>query len=283
MRTGLVLEGGASRTYFSCGVLDALLDMGIYTDDLIGVSAGISFGVSYVSRQKERNLQILKNYVSDKRYMGVRHLLNRRNRSLYNLDFVFDAIPNGLVPFDYDVFNSREGSCIAVLTDVEKGEAVYMEMPRDDRQFMALRASCALPLLFQPIEIDGRKYMDGGIADSVPFQYLLDHGCDKVIVLLTRPRDYRKEHEGAEKLIRIACRKYPRLVEKVLSRPERYNEQSEQLCRLEEEGRAFVIAPTDTHGISRTEKKLQILEPFYREGYDYCLGIREKLEAFLNE
>ena len=282
MKLGLILEGGASRTYFSCGVMDALLDLNILADDVIGVSAGISFGVSYVSRQKERNLQILRKYVNDSRYMGAKHLLSRKNRSYYNLDFVFGDIPNGLVPFDYETFESRAGSCIAVVTDAETGEAVYMEMP-PDRSFMALRASCALPLLFQPIEINGRKYMDGGISDSIPFQYGIDNGCDKVIVLLTHPRSFVKEHEGAEKLIKIACRKYPLLVKKVCDRPDRYNRQIEELKQLETAGRAFVIAPPDTHGIGRTEKNPKILEPFYKEGYDFCMSVSEELKKFLKE
>lgn len=282
MKIGLILEGGASRTYFSCGVLDALLDLNIYAEDMVGVSAGISFGVSYVSRQKGRNLEILQKYVSDKRYMGARHLLNRKNRSYYNLDFVFGEIPESLVPFDHQAFDGRSGSCIAVMTDVETGEPVYMEMA-PDKKFMALRASCALPLLFQPIEIDGRKYMDGGVSDSIPFQYALDHGCDKVIVLLTRPRDFVKTHESAEKLIRVACRKYPKLVEKVSTRPERYNKQVEQLRQLEAEGRAFVIAPPDTHGIGRTEKDPKILEPFYKEGYGFCMSIKDELRIFTEQ
>ena len=223
MKIGLVIEGGASRTYFACGVMDWLLKNNIHTDYVIGVSAGISFGVSYSSRQFERNLRILKNYEEDKRYMGVRHLLDRRNRSYYNLEFVFETVPKELVPFDYETFYGRKEQCVAVVTRLDSGEAEYIEMPVDDN-FNVLKASCALPILFTPIELKGALYMDGGIADSIPFRKAISDGCDKVIVLLSHPRGYVKGKESATPLVKLIYRKYDRFLDSFQSRPERYNE-----------------------------------------------------------
>ena len=175
MKIGLVLEGGASRTYFSCGAMDRMLELKIYADYVIGVSAGISFGVSYSSRQTGRNRRIMTDYQHNKQYAGIRHLLDRKNKSYYNLKYVFDDIPNGLLPFDYETFDGRKESCIAVVTDMESGKPEYIELPAD-REFTALRASCALPLLFKPIEINGKLYMDGGVSDSLPFEKAFSDG-----------------------------------------------------------------------------------------------------------
>lgn len=284
MKLGLVIEGGASRTYFACGVMDWLLRENIHADYIIGVSAGISFGVSYCSRQFERNLRILKNYEEDKRYMGVRHLLDRSNRSYYNLKFVFEAIPKELVPFDYETFYGRKERCIAVVTRLDSGEAEYIDMPRDDN-FDVLKASCALPILFTPIELNGASYMDGGIADSVPFKKALEDGCDKVIVLLSHPRGYVKTKESATPLVKMVYRKYDRFLSSFLKRPERYNESIRELEELERQGKALVIAPSEESlkGIGRTEKKVSLLEPLYRSGFEEAERLREDIKRFIEE
>lgn len=280
MKLGLVIEGGASRTYFACGVMDRLLQSDIHADYIIGVSAGISFGVSYCSRQFERNLRILKNYEEDKRYMGARHLLDRRNKSYYNLEFVFETIPKELVPFDYETFYNRTEQCIAVVTRLDSGEAEYMEMPVDDN-FDVLKASCALPILFRPITLNGVQYMDGGIADSIPFKKALADGCDKVIVLLSHPRGYVKTKESATPLVKLAYRKHADFLNNFLKRPERYNESIKELERLEREGKALVLAPTEENlkGIGRTEKRVSLLEPLYRSGF----AAAEKLMGAIKE
>lgn len=283
MKLGLVIEGGASRTYFACGVMDWLLQENIHADYIIGVSAGISFGVSYCSRQFERNLRILKNYEEDRRYMGAKHLLDRKNKSFYNLEFVFERIPKELVPFDYETFYDRKEPCIAVVTRLDSGEAEYIDMPVDDN-FDVLKASCALPILFTPITLNGVQYMDGGIADSIPFKKALADGCDKVIVLLSHPRGYIKGKEKATPLVKLAFRKHKKFLNSFQKRPERYNESIRELEKLEKEGKALVIAPTEEElrGIGRTEKKVSLLEPLYRSGFEAAERLKEEIDEFIS-
>ena len=282
MKIGLVIEGGASRTYFACGVMDWLLQNDIHTDYVIGVSAGISFGVSYCSRQFERNLRILKGYEEDKRYMGVRHLFDRKNKSYYNLEFVFETIPKELVPFDYKTFYSRKEQCIAVVTRLDSGKAEYIEMPVDDN-FDVLKASCALPILFKPIVLNGVQYMDGGIADSIPFRKALEDGCDKVIVLLSRPRGYIKGKESVAPLVKLAYRKHKMFLNSFQNRPEMYNESIRELEKAEKEGIALALAPTEEElkGIGRTEKRVSLLEPLYRSGFEAAEKMGEKIKEFI--
>lgn len=283
MKIGLVIEGGASRTYFACGVMDKLLQEDIHADYIIGVSAGIAFGVSYCSRQFERNLRILKNYEEDKRYMGARHLLDRKNRSYYNLEFVFETIPKKLVPFDYKTFYGRKEQCIAVVTRLDNGEAEYIEMPVDDN-FDVLKASCALPILFKPIVLNETQYMDGGIADSIPFKKALADGCDKVIVLLSHPRGYVKGKESATPLVKLIYRKYDRFLNSFQNRPEKYNESIKELEALERQGKALVIAPSEKSlkGIGRTEKRVKLLEPLYRSGFAEAERVTKNIREFVN-
>lgn len=281
MKIGIIFEGGASRTYFSCGVIDALLDEKIYADYVIGVSAGISFGVSYCSRQKERNLRILEQYEEKGIYQGFHHMFRKSNKSYYNLDFVFGEVPNKLVPFDFEAFKNHEGDCLAVVTNIDTGLPEYIPVIPDDKCFTALRATCAIPILFQPVEINGKYYLDGGMSDSIPFDKAFEDGCDKVIAVLTRPRGYRKSKESTTSIINLKYKKYPKLMESFKNRPETYNKQIERLEALEKEGKALLLAPEETFGIGRFEKRKAKLIPFYRYGYDYAMRNMEKIKEFI--
>lgn len=282
MKLGITMEGGANRTIYSCGVTDAFLEENLMPDYFIGVSAGIAFGVSYLSKQKGRNLRVLRSYVADKRYMGLPHLLNRKERNFFNVDFVFGEIPNKLLPFDFEAFRAYSGEVFAVVTNIHTGKAEYLEVPRDDDSFQTLVASCALPLLFQPVKVGNHYYLDGGIADSIPYKKAIEAGCDKNIVILTRTRDYRKETDRTVKISSKMYRRYPKIAEAMLSRASRYNACLDELYELEKEGKVFIIAPNDTYGVGRAEKNLDKLERLYDEGYYQTKLLMPKLREYLN-
>lgn len=281
MKLGITFEGGASRTLFSCGVMDVLLKENIMADYIIGASAGISYAVSYASKQYERNLTITRKYMNDKRYMGVRHMFSPKNRGFYNLDFVFGEIPNKLVPYDYVEFANFKGNCVAVVTNVETGEAEYLEVPKNDKSWQLLRATCALPLLFPKIKIGGNFYLDGGVSDSIPFEKAISEGCDKNIVVLTRERGYVKKPEKASVAAELVYRKYPRLVNALKTRAERYNQCIKRLEELEKQGKVLVIAPETTMGVKRTENDPVILEKLYRLGVSQTEKLVPTIKSYL--
>ena len=279
MKLGITMEGGASRTVFSCGVTDAFLEEDIMPDYFIGVSAGIAYGVSYLSRQKGRNLTIIQKYMNDKRYMGMRHLFKGRN--FYNIPFVFEEIPNKLEAFDYEAFQAFPGKVEACVTNLHSGKAQYLEVPRQDDKFEVLVASCALPILFQPVKVGRHYYLDGGISDSVPFKHAMEEGCDKNIVILTRERGYVKKQERAGGISMKLYKKYPNIVEDLRTRPERYNACMKELSEREEAGEVFVIAPETTYGIGRTESNPDKLTMLYEEGYRQAKSQMADLKRYL--
>lgn len=280
MKTGLVLEGGALRAIFSSGVCDGLLEGGIMTDYVIGVSAGIAYGVSYVSKQPRRNLEVVTRYAPDKRYMGLRNLTDRSNRSYFGLEFGFSTIPNELVPFDYDAFEAFPGEVEAVVTNLNTGRADYLPVPRRDKEATVLRASCAMPLLFPIFEINGQPYLDGGIGDGIPWRRALDK-CDRVVVVLTRPRSYRRKPDRMMKLIRKHYRDYPAFVEAMEHRAEVYNEHRAELFQAEREGKLLVIAPRTTLGVARTERDTEKLRLLWAEGYQTVVDRMEEIRDYL--
>ena len=281
MKTGMVLEGGAVRTIYSTGVCDALLTRNLMTDYVIGVSAGIAYGVSYVSRQPRRNLDIMVGYINDRRYMGFGNLLRRDNRAYFGLDFVFSKIPNELIPFDYDTFAAYPGEVEAVVTNLDTGGAEYFPVPRRDDKFLLLQATCALPFLFPVFHIDGKPCMDGGAADAIPYERAFAKGCDRVVAVLTRERDYVRQPEKLQPLIDLVYRKYPRFCDTMRRRADAYNESRQKLFRLEREGRALIFTPTSTSGFHRTERDVEKIRALWQDGWDQGMARLDETEAFL--
>lgn len=261
----LILEGGTFRPIFSAGVMDALLEEDVMFPYVIGVSAGICDGFSYVSRQEKRNLQILMNHRNDPRYIGKRNML--KEKSLFGLDFVYDTIPNKLYPFDWDTFNQYQGKILVGVTNAKTGKAEYMDGKYLDRKCMMLRATCAIPLVFPEIQIDGIPYYDGGIADPIPVRKAVRDGNKKHLILLTRPKDYHKEPSKSHKAAAVLLkRKYPNLPQLLLNRHQRYNYTVKFCEQLEEAGDAVIIRPDQP--IDSFESDIDVLENTYQAGYD---------------
>ncbi len=280
MKTGLVMEGGAFRTIFSTGICDALLGRDILPDYLVGVSAGVTYGTSYLSRQPRRNLEVLTQYANDKRYMGLGNLINPKNRCYFGLDFAYRRIPAELVPFDFDEFERYEGEVEAVVTNVDTGKPEYIDVPRRDEKFLLLQASCAIPLMFPTIYVDGKPYLDGGCSDPIPFRRAFEKGCDRVVVMLTRERDYVKKPESAQLAINMAYGKHKDFISAMKKRSEVYNQSREELFALEKEGKVIVLSPKSTKGFSRTEKDVSKIRALWKEGYELGLERLDEIEAF---
>lgn len=195
MKIGLVLEGGGMRGLYTAGVLDGLTDAHWLPDYVVGVSAGADNAASYLSGQRGRNFRINTDYLKDKRYLSVHNFL--RTKSLFGMDFIFHEIPNKLDPFDYKAFASCPCAFEVGVTEVETGKTAFLgREPMEKGDFSALRASSSIPVFSPIVEIDGKKYLDGGTSDPIPVRRALEWGCDRVVVVLTRERGYRKKPEG---------------------------------------------------------------------------------------
>ena len=283
MKTGIVFEGGAFRTVFSCGVMDSFLDEDIMPDYIIGVSAGAAYGTSYAAKQRGRDLNIIMNYSHDKRYMGFRNLINPKNRSYYGLDFAYNLVPNELVPFDYEAYSRFNGEYKVVVTNVLTGKPEYLPLTFDSRKSKLLQATCALPLLFPFIYINDIPYMDGGLSDSIPYEKAFEDGCDKVVVVLTRQPGYNKITSHSTKRITYLYRKYPELVNDLLLRAERYNASLDRLEELENEGKVIVIRPTLTDGFGRLEKDFVKIQALYDDGIKKGSDIAADVKKFFRQ
>lgn len=281
MKTGLVLEGGGMRALFTAGVLDALLDVKeLDIDGIVGVSAGALFGVNYVSGQKERAIRYNKKYASDKRYMGFHSWITTGNA--VNKEFAFYELPFKLDIFDQEKFKKSKIDFYVVMTNVENGKSEYVLIKDVFEQMEYLRATSALPFASKIIEINGKKYLDGGISDSIPIDYCESLGYDKIIVILTRPENSHKE-DKLNFLYKLVYRKYPNLVERLVHMRKDYEVVLKKIKDLENENKIFVIRPPKAIKVGRLEKNENKIQNAYDVGLNTGKKEIDDLLKYLNK
>ena len=279
MKKGLVLEGGAMRGLFTAGVLDVMMEAKVEPDGLIGVSAGAAFGCNYKSRQPGRAIRYNKRFARDKRYCSWWSWL--KTGDLYNADFGYRIIPTEYDIFDNRAFEENPMAFYAVCTDVETGKPVYKQLTESNQlTYDWIRASASMPLASKVVELEGMKVLDGGVADSIPLEYFENIGYEKNLVILTQPDGYVKEHNKLMPLMRIALRKYPKMIEALDKRHIMYNRQLEYVREAELSGRCLVIRPDEKLPIGHISHDPDEMRHIYdigrRKGEEYI----DRIKAF---
>ena len=276
--TSLILEGGTFRTVYTAGVLDGFLENEIMFPYILGISAGAISACSYVSEQKNRTIRFLSTYRNDKRYVGMRNFLTER--SLFGLTFAYDTIPNQIDLFDWETFQGFKGTLLFGVTNAYTGEVEYVDGKTMDKGATILRASCAIPLLFPEIKLNGIPYYDGGLADPIPIQKAMADGYDKHVIILTRERGYRKVLDGQTKwAMKLFRKKYPQLVRAMEKRADNYNKTMDLIEKMEQEGRAFVYRPL--HALKSFEKDTKVMWNSHKIGMEQFYDRAPELLEFL--
>lgn len=278
-KIGLVLEGGGFRGLYSAGILHSFFESEIEFPYVVAVSMGASNATNYLSKQTKRNLDVPYAFVNDKRYISYRRLFTKGE--LFGMDFIFNDLPK-LIPFDFEAFKASKQKLIYVTTDCNTGKAYFVPNRTNEESFKALEASTSLPFASKMVKLHGKLLLDGGISDPIPVEKALADGCDKLVVILTQPRDYRKEPLQAKLLTKLRYRKYPLLVNTLLNRHKTYNRQLRLIEKLEAEGKVFVIRPNHKLPISRTEKNKDKLKEAFEFGYKQGNDVMEGLIRFMS-
>ena len=232
------------RGLFTAGIIDVMMEAGVEPDGLIGVSAGAAFGCNYKSRQPGRAVRYNTRFAKDPRYSGLRSLI--KTGDYFNAEFGYHIVPKEYDIFDTEAFEQNRLVFFFVCTDVMTGKAVYHQMDRvtfDELEW--LRASASMPLASKVVEVGGRKLLDGGVADSIPLAYFERIGYERNVVILTQPEGYVKEPNRLMPLMRLALRKYPKMLEAMENRHLMYNQELEYVRQAEREGRCLVIRPDE--------------------------------------
>lgn len=279
MKVGLVLEGGAMRGMYTAGVLDVFLEQNIQADGVVGVSAGALFGVNYLSRQWGRVIRYNKRYNSDRNYKGLLPLLREGN--IFSTKFAYDLVPRVLDPFDDETFQKSGIPFYAVVTNVRTGKPEYIRISKGFEQMDTLRASGSMPFVSRPVRLGKELYLDGGISDSVPYLWMAEQGYDKLVVVLTRDKTYRKK--PANPAVNLYRARFPKVAELLRTRHSRYNDSIAHLRQWERAGKAFVIRPSEPIHIHSTESDPEVLQSVYDLGRKDAEAALEGLRSYLEK
>lgn len=277
---GVVDAGGGMRGIYGAGIFDYCMEKDITFDYCIGVSAGSANTVTYIAGQRGRCFDFYADYAFRKEYMSLRELI--RNKNYVNLDYIYGTLSNsdGENPLDYEAVMASDKQLCVVATDADTGKPVYFtkdDMAQDN--YDIIKASCCVPVANRPYEIDGKRYFDGALSDPLPIHKTFDEGCSKVVLILTRPRDYYRPANRDDRLAAFIKRKYPEAAKGMASRYKRYNLCLDLAKEYEQEGKLLIVAP-DNIGKSKTltrDRDTQILL--------YYKGLRDAqaIEDFLSE
>lgn len=280
----LVLEGGATRGIFTSGALDYLMERDLYFSDVIGVSAGSCNAVDYVSRQPGRTRDcMIPTDKEGKYYYGIRDFV--KEKSLMNMDLIFDKYPKELLPFDFETYFNSEINCQIVTTNCLTGKAEYMTEDSDNDRLMKLcRASSSMPLLTPIVNIDNVPYLDGGLADSVPIRRAQQMENEKIVVILTKNQGYRKSvlSPTMQRVYKRAYKSYPNLIRTIFRISFEYNKTMNYLDQLEKRGEIFILRP-QVKPVSRLERNKETLHAFYEHGYKYTERKFDDLMEYLEK
>ena len=280
----LVLEGGATRGIFTSGALDYLMERDLYFSDVIGVSAGSCNAVDYVSRQPGRTRDcMIPTDKEGKYYYGIRDFV--KEKSLMNMDLIFDKYPKELLPFDFETYFNSEINCQIVTTNCLTGKAEYMTEDSDNDRLMKLcRASSSMPLLTPIVNIDNVPYLDGGLADSVPIRRAQQMENEKIVVILTKNQGYRMSvlSPTMQRVYKRAYKSYPNLIRTIFRRSFEYNKTMNYLDQLEKRGEIFILRP-QVKPVSRLERNKETLHAFYEHGYKYTERKFDDLMEYLEK
>lgn len=277
---GLVLEGGGFRGLYTAGVLDVLMEHGVDFTHAVGVSAGAAFGCNIKSRQIGRAIRYNKRFCADPRYAGIGNLI--RTGDLFSHDFAYGEVPWVHDPFDAEAFRANPLRFTVVCTDINAGAPVYHDLERGDKEDIEwIRASASIPALARPVHLDGLELLDGGVADSIPFKWMLAQGYERTVAILTQPAGYRKTPNKLMPALRLVLRGYPALLELLRNRHERYNRELDELEALEREGRLLAIRPSESVKAPTLCKDPDELERIYQIGRADAEENLERLRSYL--
>jgi len=281
IHAGLVLEGGGMRGLYTAGVLDFFLEEDLIFAYVIGVSAGASNAVSYISRQKGRNKIVNTAFLDDWRYMSIKNLV--KNGSLFGMDFIFDEIPKKRVPFDYETFFKSPITFKVGVTDCKTGKPLYFDKSEMDEKFTALRASISLPFVSPIVHYRGYHLLDGGITDPIPLRQAIADGYQKNVVVLTRNKGYQKKpiSQPLRLLLKKKYRDYPNLIAAMLNRYQIYNKTLIYIDQLEQKGQIAVIRPSKKLTVNRLEKNAAKLNDLYELGYHDAAEAYDRIKTVI--
>ena len=279
MKTGIIDIGGGMRGIYAAGVFDRCMDEDLKFDLCIGVSAGSANAASYLSGQRGRNYTFYTEYAFRPEYMSFENYL--RTGSYIDMDYVYGTLTEsgGEVPYDYAAFEKNPAQFLVVAADAQTGRAKYFD--RSDfslDNYAPMKASSAIPGVCRPYPIGDRLYFDGALGDTIPIRKAFAMGCDRVVLVLTKPKDQLRKPGKDVVLAKRIARRYPNAARRLRLRADWYNLGVQLAKAYEAQGKALIVAPDDTCGVDTLTRDKEAMDRLYQKGYADAEAIRGFLQ-----
>lgn len=275
----IIFEGGGMRGAYTAGVIDALIENDMEFTSCYGVSSGACHATTYLSKQFGRARKIIVNYAHDKRYFSLRSLFKTGN--MFGIEFIFKTLTHELEPYDFETARNNPAKFYVGVINVKTAESEYLLIRDPDEEYMKLAATMALPIISKKVKLNGKKYLDGGIVDSLPIKQAFAAGNKKVVLVLTQDATYRKSINKILPLLWFWYLPYQKFVGKIATRHIRYNKALIDIAEAEKAGTAFVIRPKKPVEVGRLDFNPEKIEALYQDGYHDGLELMPKLKEFL--
>ncbi|OUN14880.1 patatin family protein [Gemmiger sp. An87] len=282
MKIGLVVEGGGMKCAYNAAILDAFLDHNITFAYCIGASGGSGNLASYLAGQRGRNLRFFTEHIHSPSYFGLRSFL--KTGDLFGLQYIYGTLTNsmGKDPLDFPALKNNPAEYEVVVTNALTGKAEYFgkeAMAQDD--YRLIMASSAIPAACRPVELNDIPYFDGGLSDAIPVSRALEKGCDRLVVILSKMRDYVRKPQGMRLFYTMRCHRYPQIISLIDHRHTAYNQNLQEVFALEREGKAFVFAPSHPIHAGTYSMNEQAERDLYALGMEDFNKQKDALAAFM--
>ena len=284
MKIGLVVEGGGMKCAYNAAILDAFLDHNITFAYCIGASGGSGNLASYLAGQRGRNLRFFTEHIHNPDYFGLRSFL--KTGDLFGLQYIYGTLTNsmGKDPLDFPTLKNNPAEYEVVVTNALTGKAEYFgkeTIVQDD--YRLIMASSAIPAACRPVELNEIPYFDGGLSDAIPVSRALEKGCDRLVVILSKMRDYVRKPQGMRFLYTMRCHQYPQIISLIDHRHIAYNQNLQEVFALERAGKAFVFAPSHSIHVGTYSMNEQLERDLYALGMEDFRKQQDDLAAFMTE
>lgn len=262
-RTVLVIEGGGMKAAYANGVLSSFEEAGHAPWDAVyGTSAGGALAAWYSAGQA-RYAEKTWDYAADRRILSYRRALLRRGPILDH-DALLEIIYEQERPIDQEAVRRAAWPVFVSAVDVHSGSVVYTDL-RKAPIIPWLKATGRLPFAAgDPVRIQGRDYLDGGIGDPIPVYKAVEDGATDVTLILNTQVGPRRKDNGA--LARFTARRYPALRQGILHHQElkqaaiHYAEDPPKGVSIR------IVRPEHPTGLHRLSRDLAVIHEGLRRG-----------------
>lgn len=281
IKTSLVLEGGGMRGVYTAGALTWLIDNGIEFDNAYGISTGAVHLCNFLMKDKKNLFDFAVDYITDKKAMFLPAIL--RSGCIVDYDYLFNDLLVNKVHYSLAKLQETKTNGKIGVYDLAVGKTIYINIK--DMNLNELKASTSLPLIGKVVKEKGREILDGGITDMIPIEPSINDGCNRHLIITTKPGDYVRKpaNKFVVKLMASVYSKCSNIGKDYEIRHLNYQKQISAIKDLEKNHEAVYVYPSKTSKVTRLGGKREELIELFELGRSDMEARKEEIFKLLGK